>query len=89
MYKDSSIYECMHCSNRLTSKKKYCSQCATADGRREQDEANEIFWQEKFGKPYICKICKTEKDIRQRKKDMDKKYDEPKEEVVKTSDSSS
>ena len=50
------IHICYHCST--PCKGKYCDQCRTAKGRKEQDEANKSLFKS-IGKDYICPVCQS------------------------------
>lgn len=49
------IHICVHCKTQCGGK--YCGQCGTAQGRREQDEANDGLFKRILNKPYECKVC--------------------------------
>jgi len=72
------IIICEHCATPTTGK--FCSQCKTAQGRRDQDEANNELWMEMFNKPYVCKYC-LKKDKEREEKRLERL--EMKEEEIK------
>lgn len=53
-WKDSSIYECAYCGERISSGK-YCSNCKTQEGRKKIFEANSAIMKEREekGLPYL------------------------------------
>lgn len=59
-YEDKTIYRCIHCGEQVGKGAKYCPECRTANGRREQDEANNKIRAEAGLAPLICKLCQTQ-----------------------------
>ena len=51
------IHVCTHCSNRVVGTGRFCSDCTTAEKRREQDENNRKLFEENNLPPYICRKC--------------------------------
>ncbi len=50
-----AIQICFHCSTQCGGK--YCPDCATAQKRRDMDEANRKNFEEQGLPPYECKAC--------------------------------
>ena len=68
------IYECVHCSARVSGSGRFCKDCKTADQRRDMDEANREHFKKELGIEYHCKFCEGEVEKRLKKKEYNEKF---------------